>query len=95
MFLTSTLGRAGQRNPDPQRDQSPPVAGDRRRDQPADKQFSGAVTVMGVNGPDIKAENDFNTTRVRTVQRSASAQGKSLVYSFPAHSFTMLQAKLA
>ena len=29
---------------------------------------------MEVNGPDIKAENDFNTTRVRTVQKSASAQ---------------------
>jgi len=61
----------------------------------ADKQFSGAVTVMEVNGPDIKAENDFNTTRVKTVQKSVTAQGKSLSYSFPAHSFTMLQVKLA
>jgi alpha-N-arabinofuranosidase len=60
----------------------------------ADKQFSGAVTVMEVNGPDIKAENDFNNTRVKTVQKSAAAQGKSLTYSFPAHSFTMLQVKL-
>jgi alpha-N-arabinofuranosidase len=60
----------------------------------ADKQFSGAVTVMEVNGPDIKAENDFNATRVKTVQKTVSAQGKSFAYSFPAHSFTMLQIKL-
>jgi alpha-N-arabinofuranosidase len=60
-----------------------------------DKQFSGAVTVMEVNGPDIKSENDFNITRVKAIQKSAAAQGKSLTYSFPAHSFTMLQVKLA
>ena len=60
----------------------------------ADKQFSGAVTVREVNGPDIKAENDFNTTRVKTVQGAVAAQGKSLAYNFPAHSFTMLQVKL-
>jgi len=60
----------------------------------ADKQFSGAVTVREVNGPDIKAENDFTTTRVKTVQKSVTAQGKTLTYNFPAHSFTMLQVKL-
>ncbi len=61
----------------------------------ADKQLSGAVAISEVNGPDIKAENDFNMTRVKTVQRSVSAQGKRLTYTFPAHSFTMLKVKLA
>ena len=34
-----------------------------------DKQFSGAVTVSEVNGPDIKSENDFDKTIVKPVER--------------------------
>ena len=60
-----------------------------------DKQFAGTVSVSEVNGPDIKAENDFNKTTVKTVERSVTADGQKLRYSFPAHSFTMLKAKLA
>jgi len=60
-----------------------------------DKQFSGPVTVSEVNGPDIKAENDFGKTTVKTVERSATADGRKLRYRFPAHSYTMLQTKLA
>jgi alpha-N-arabinofuranosidase len=60
-----------------------------------DKQFSGEVTVAEVNGPDIKAENDFNSTKVKTVERSAQAQGRKWTYSFPPHSYTMLKVKLA
>jgi alpha-N-arabinofuranosidase len=60
-----------------------------------DKQFSGPATVSEVNGPDIKAENDFNGARVKTVERPLAAQGKRLTYTFPAHSFTMLKVKLA
>ena len=74
----------------------------RHRDQPLDaefeledKQFSGPVQVSEVNGPDIKAENDFDNTKVKTVEKSATAQGKKLQYKFPAHSYTMLKAKLA
>ncbi len=59
-----------------------------------DKQFSGAVEVWEVNGPDIKAENDFDSTKVRAVSRPASAQGDHLTYSFPPHSYTMLKARL-
>lgn len=59
-----------------------------------DKQFTGTVSVSEVNGPDIKAENDFNKTTVKTVDRSISADGRKLRYSFPAHSFTMLKARL-
>jgi len=60
-----------------------------------DKQFSGPVAVSEVNGPDIKAENDFDKTLVKTVERSAAAEGNQLRYSFPPHSYTMLKAKLA
>ena len=60
-----------------------------------DKQFTGAVTVSEVNGPDIKAENDFNKTNVKTVERTVTAEGRKLRYSFPAHSFTMLKARLS
>src|ERR1022692_1277115 len=59
-----------------------------------DKNFSGAVDVWEVNGPDIKAENDFDSTKVRAAQPSASAQGNRLAYSFPPHSYTMLKVRL-
>jgi alpha-N-arabinofuranosidase len=59
-----------------------------------DKQFSGAVEVSEVNGPDIKAENDFDSVKVNSVQRTATAQGRKLAYRFPAHSYTMLKVKL-
>jgi alpha-N-arabinofuranosidase len=60
-----------------------------------DKQFSGAVAVSEVNGPDIKAENDFNKTTVKTTERSVTAEPRTLRYSFPPHSYTMLKVKLA
>ena len=59
-----------------------------------DKQFSGAIEVAEVNGPDTKAENDFGAVQVSAVARSTSAQGRKLQYSFPPHSYTMLKAKL-
>jgi alpha-N-arabinofuranosidase len=60
-----------------------------------DKQFSGAVEIAEVNGPDIKAENDFGTTKVSTTSRSMSANGHMFRYSFPPHSYTMLKVKLS
>src|SRR4051812_22518174 len=45
-----------------------------------DKQYNGAVEVSEVNGPDIKAENDFGKTTVKTSTKSASAEGKRLRY---------------
>jgi alpha-N-arabinofuranosidase len=59
-----------------------------------DKQFSGAVEVSEVNAPDLKAENDFGSTKVKATPRSATAEGKKLRYSFPAHSYTMLKARI-
>jgi alpha-N-arabinofuranosidase len=60
-----------------------------------DKQFSGPADATEVNGPDIKAENNFNGVAVKPVPRPAAAQGKTLRYSFPPHSYTMIRAKLA
>ncbi|MDQ6698848.1 MAG: alpha-N-arabinofuranosidase, partial [Acidobacteriota bacterium] len=60
-----------------------------------DKQFAGPVEVSEVNGPDIKAENDFGSTKVATAIRATTAQGRKLHYRFPPHSYTMLKAKLA
>jgi alpha-N-arabinofuranosidase len=59
-----------------------------------DKAFAGPVEISEVNGPDIKSENSFDTTTVKTTTRSARADGKKFRYSFPAHSYTMLKAKL-
>jgi len=60
-----------------------------------DKQFSGAVEIAEVNGPDIKAENDFGSTKVSAVQRSATASGKKFTTRFAPHSYTMLKVKLS
>ncbi len=60
-----------------------------------DKQFAGAVEAWEVNGPDIKAENTFDAIKVRAVrQPPAQPEGRRLRYSFPAHSYTMLKARL-
>jgi alpha-L-arabinofuranosidase len=73
----------------------------RHRDQPLetvleleDKQFRGPVEVTEVNGRDIKAENNFDGVSVKPVERSATAQEKTLRYRFPPHSYTMLRAKV-
>jgi alpha-N-arabinofuranosidase len=60
-----------------------------------DKQFSGPVTASEVNGPDIKAMNDFDKATVGALTKNASASGSSLTYTFPPHSYTQLRATLA
>lgn len=56
-------------------------------------EFSGSIKVYEINGPDIKAVNDFGTENVKTVSKpDLKATGNSLTYSFPAHSLTMLKA---
>jgi alpha-N-arabinofuranosidase len=75
----------------------------RHRDQPLDaafeledKKFASDFEVYEVNGPDIKAENSFDKTTVKTTQKpSVKTSGSLLKYSFPPHSFTMLKGKLA
>ena len=70
----------------------------RHRDQPIEAEiqsqkgaFSGTFEIAGVNGPDIKAENTFGSTKVQIARKTLSAQGDRIRYQFPAHSFTMLQ----
>ncbi len=74
----------------------------RHRDQPLpvtfeleDKQFAGSFQASEVNGPDIKSENNFGQSLVKTTQKSAPANGARLRYEFPPHSYTMLKGKLA
>lgn len=63
--------------------------------QAEDKQFGGSFQVSEVNGPDIKSENGFGTTTVKTSRKSAPASGKTMRCTFPPHSFTMLKGSLA
>ncbi|MBP8302896.1 MAG: alpha-N-arabinofuranosidase [Phycisphaerae bacterium] len=55
-------------------------------------EFAGPFQVFEVNGPDVKAENDFGKEQVRTVQRpDLHASGKAITCSFPPHSFTLMK----
>ncbi len=60
-----------------------------------DREFAGPVEVSEVNAPDIKAENSFESTAVKTIQRSAKVERNLVRYCVPAHSYTMLKATLA
>jgi alpha-N-arabinofuranosidase len=57
--------------------------------------FAGNFEVYEVNGPDIKAENDFDKTTVKTTKKAdIRASGQKITYSFAPHSFTMLKGKI-
>jgi alpha-N-arabinofuranosidase len=57
--------------------------------------FSGQFKVWEVNGPDVKAGNDFSKETVKTVTKPLiNASGNKFTYAFPPHSFTLLQGKL-
>lgn len=58
--------------------------------------FDGEFEVYEVNGPDIKAKNDFGKTTVKTVQKESIKIKKeeTFTYEFPPHSFTMLKGKI-
>ena len=60
-----------------------------------DKRISGAITVSEVNGPDIKAMNDFDKKLVGVQSKTISASGGALTYSLPPHSYTQFQMTLA
>ena len=73
----------------------------RHRDQPIEVEvqsqkgnFSGTFEVAEVNGPDIKAENTFGSTKVQTAKKTISANGDRFKYQFPAHSYTMIKGAL-
>ena len=57
--------------------------------------FTGAFEVYEVNGPDVKAQNDYDQELVKTEQKdNVSASGSQFTYTFPAHSFTMLKGQI-
>lgn len=57
--------------------------------------FSGQFNVFEVNGPGIKAANDFGKETVMTVEKPGiMAKGNTLTYAFPPHSFTLIKGKL-
>jgi alpha-N-arabinofuranosidase len=61
-----------------------------------DKRFDGEFQVFEVNGPDIKAENNFDSATVKTTQqKSLTVSGQMLKCTLPAHSFSMLKGRLA
>ena len=71
----------------------------RHRDQPMDvtvqledRKFSGAASAVEVNGPDIKAVNDFGETKVGATRRNAQAAGNTLRIRLAPHSYTMVKA---
>jgi alpha-N-arabinofuranosidase len=50
---------------------------------------------LAVNGPDIKAQNDFGKEIVKTDTRPRiDASGTEFSYTFPAHSFTLLKGRI-
>jgi alpha-N-arabinofuranosidase len=57
--------------------------------------FRGPFEVYEVTGPDVKAQNDFDQERVKTVKKpDLAVSGASFSYSFPPHSFTMLKGRI-
>jgi alpha-L-arabinofuranosidase len=58
--------------------------------------FDGEFEIYEVNGPDIKAENDFNKTHVETRQKESlqAKKEEKFTYEFPPHSLTLLKGKM-
>ncbi len=58
--------------------------------------FSGPIEVYEVNGPGIKAKNDFGVTNVQTERKNdIRTRGDRVTYSFPPHSFTLLKGRVS
>jgi alpha-N-arabinofuranosidase len=58
-------------------------------------EFTGEIEIYEVNGPDVKAQNDFENEIVKTVEKDGIKSGdESVTYSFPPHSFTLLKGKI-
>jgi alpha-N-arabinofuranosidase len=59
-----------------------------------DSRFGGVYEVSEVNGPDIKAANDFNASPVKTTRRTINADGGHMRVSLAPHSYTMIKGSL-
>lgn len=57
--------------------------------------FLGNFEIYEVNGPNVKAQNDFGKNLVSTKTKPAiKAKGEKITYTFPAHSITMIKGKI-
>ena len=57
--------------------------------------FTGSASISEINGPDIKASNDFNKEAIKTIEKAPlAASGNTITYTFPPHSFTMIKVKI-
>ncbi|MFW6043046.1 MAG: alpha-L-arabinofuranosidase C-terminal domain-containing protein [Marinilabiliaceae bacterium] len=57
--------------------------------------FDGSFEVYEVNGPNIKAENDFDKTSVKSEKKeNIKANGTTVRYDFPPHSVTLMKGKI-
>lgn len=57
--------------------------------------FEGAFEVYEVNGPDVKAVNDFDLEAVSSTRLDdLKVKGSSFSYAFPPHSFTLLKGRI-
>ncbi len=74
----------------------------RHRDEPITTEiiaqegsFRGSFEVFEVNGPDVKARNDFGSEPVSSEQKpNMTVSGSRFTYTFPPHSFTLLKGSL-
>ncbi len=58
--------------------------------------FTGRFEVYEVNGPDIKAVNDFGVENVKTDRKDdIRVRGEQMTYTFPPHSFTLLKGSIS
>lgn len=58
-------------------------------------EFTGAVKVYEVNGPDVKSANDFGKETVSLQSKAdIKVKGQKITYSFPAHSLTLLKCRI-
>ncbi len=60
-----------------------------------DKSFGGKFEIATVTGNDIKAENDFGSTKIKTVTSTDTASGHKLRHRVPAKSYTQIKARLS
>jgi alpha-N-arabinofuranosidase len=58
-------------------------------------EFTGPFKVLEINGPDVKALNNFDKENVKTVTKpDINTKGTKITYSFPAHSITMIKGQI-
>lgn len=57
--------------------------------------FNGELSIVEVNGPNTKSDNDFGKTTVESkIKPTLKAKANVVTYSFPPHSFTQIKGKI-